>query len=75
MADEPAARLIRLRVEGMGCDGCVRSVRDALAAVPGVLRADVELEQGTATVEASPAVDPAGLIAAVDEAGYEAAIA
>ena len=42
-----------------------RSVRDALAAVPGVLRADVELEQGTATVEASPTVDPAGLIAAV----------
>lgn len=75
MSDGQAKRLITLRVEGMGCDGCVRSVREALAAVPGVGRVEVDLQQGSATVEAAPAIDPAGLIAAVDAAGYEAAIA
>mgnify|MGYP002147909931 CR=1 FL=1 len=32
MADGQAVQTIMLRVEGMGCDGCVRSVRDALVA-------------------------------------------
>ena len=71
MAGE-ATRTIRLRVEGMGCDGCVTSVARALQAVPGVTRAEVDLARGTAEVEALPAIEPARLIAAVDAAGYEA---
>lgn len=75
MADGQAVKTITLRVEGMGCDGCVRSVRDVLVAVAGVRHAEVDLGGGTASVEALAGVDPASLVAAVDEAGYEAAIA
>ena len=75
MPDDEASTTIRLRVDGMGCDGCVASVRDALQAVQGVIRAEVDLQRGTAEVEAAPATEPAALIAAVDAAGYEAATA
>ena len=75
MAGEQATRTIRLRVEGMGCDGCVASVREALQAVPGVTRAEVDLQHGTAEVDVVPPIEPASLVAAVDAAGYEAAIA
>jgi copper chaperone CopZ len=75
MPDDQATTTIRLRVDGMGCDGCVTSVRDALHTVPGVIRAEVDLQRGMAEVEAAPAIEPAALIAAVDAAGYEAASA
>jgi copper chaperone CopZ len=73
MASEQPTRIVRLRVAGMGCEGCVTSVRQALAGVPGVVRAEVDLEGGTAEVEAAAATDPQALVQAVDEAGYEAA--
>ena len=75
MPDDQATTTIRLRVDGMGCDGCVASVRDALQAVQGVTRAEVDLRRGMAEVEAAAATEPAALIAAVDAAGYEAAVA
>lgn len=75
MAGEQATQTIRLRVEGMGCDGCVASVREALQAVPGVTWAEVDLQRGTAEVDVVPPIQPASLVAAVDAAGYEAAIA
>ena len=40
-----------LKVEGMTCDGCVRSVEKKLSSVPGVKSAKVNLEDGKATVE------------------------
>ena len=75
MASEQAAELVRLRIEGMGCDGCVVAVRQALEAVPGVLRADVDLDRATAAVATSAPVDPGDLVAAVDRAGYGATVA
>lgn len=74
MASEQAAPLVRLRIDGMGCDGCVAAVRQALEAVSGVLRADVDLERAIAEVETSTSVDPGDLVAAVDRAGYGAAV-
>ena len=53
MPDDQATTTIRLRVDGMGCDGCVASVRDALQAVQGVTRAEVDLRRGMAEVEAA----------------------
>ncbi|MEK0085217.1 heavy-metal-associated domain-containing protein [Benzoatithermus flavus] len=73
--EQQATRTIRLEVEGMGCAGCVTAVRQALEDVPGVVRALIELEGGWAEVEASPTVDPARLVAAIDAAGYEARLA
>jgi len=75
MSDHEATRTIRLRVEGMGCDGCATSVRESLEAVPGVARAEVDLQRGTVEVRALPALEPARLVATIDAAGYEAAIA
>lgn len=72
MPVEAATRIVRLRVEGMGCEGCVAAVRQALEAVPGVARAQVDLASGTAEVEAAPTATVQDLTAAVAAAGYGA---
>lgn len=62
-----------LEVSGMTCAGCVGRVEAALAAVPGVLEAPVNLALGRASVRhLADAVDPESLVAAVAEAGYNA---
>jgi copper chaperone len=63
----------RLRVEGMTCPGCVRSVKRVLEAVPGVHGAVVSLERGEAVVDFDPSrASAADLVSAVDAAGYRA---
>lgn len=64
---------IELKINGMTCDHCVKSVTTALKEVPGVSDALVSLEAESATVTADE-VDVAALIAAVEEEGYEAAV-
>jgi copper chaperone len=65
---------VTLKINGMTCSGCVRSVKKVLEGVQGVRSAQVSLERGEATVElernTSDAV--AALKAAVEAAGYEA---
>lgn len=60
-----------LQVDGMTCANCVRHVREALTAVPGVREVDVKLDQGLATVRHEGAAIEQ-LVDAVREAGYEA---
>ncbi len=55
----------------MSCAGCVATVEKALRAVPGVEQATVNFAEHTALVEG--AVEADTLIAAVVDAGYEAA--
>lgn len=57
-----------LKIEGMTCGHCVQAVTKALKAVPGVVRADVVLDNGTAEVEGD--VPVATLRAAIEEKGY-----
>jgi copper chaperone len=57
-----------LKIDGMSCQHCVKSVREALLAVPGVTRADVEI--GHAKVEGE--VDKAKLVAALSAIDYSA---
>jgi len=64
-----------LKIEGMTCGGCVRSVEKALGQVAGVKSTQVDLAQGQATVEADNGVDPAAFVAAVEDAGYDARLA
>ena len=59
-----------LAVEGMSCASCVGRVERALAAVPGVSAASVNLATERATVRGS--ADPDLLVAALRKAGYEA---
>ncbi|HET8939868.1 MAG TPA: heavy metal-associated domain-containing protein [Polyangiales bacterium] len=63
---------IILDVSGMTCNNCVRHVREALEQVAGVGEVHVDLGAGRATVKHQGATALASLIAAVDDAGYEA---
>ena len=72
MSEPPSARA-DLRVHGMGCQGCVSTVRKALLSVPGVNSAEVDLAAGHARVEYDPAqLEFQALTAAVSAAGYAA---
>ena len=62
--------MTQLKVEGMTCGHCQSSVKRALESVEGVQGAEVNLEDGTARVEGD--ADPAKLVAAVQEEGYQA---
>ncbi|NYT36721.1 copper-translocating P-type ATPase [Allopusillimonas soli] len=61
-----------LSVTGMSCASCVGRVERALAAVPGVTSASVNLATEMARVRAADATSVADLLAAVKKAGYEA---
>lgn len=60
-----------LKIEGMHCGGCVKSVEKALSAVPGVKTVAVNLEKGTAAVSADASVSTGTLKTAVEDAGYD----
>src|SRR5690349_4711643 len=79
----PAIETLRLRISGMHCASCVSRVESALASVPGVLAARVNLATQRAEADVSlpalraggidvPAELPARLAAAVRAAGYDA---
>lgn len=64
---------VELKVDGMTCQGCVRSVTKKLSGVAGVSSAAVDLAAGRATVhydESAAKVDD--LIAAVEQIGFHA---
>ncbi|OLL27966.1 copper-transporting ATPase [Burkholderia sp. SRS-W-2-2016] len=88
-ASADAAAATELQIGGMTCASCAMRVEKALAKVPGVARASVNLATETATVYAEHAaagnaaaananadvdVDVDALIAAVKKAGYEATL-
>lgn len=62
---------VRLNVEGMSCGGCVVSVEKALHRVAGVGDVKVSLADKEAVVTGEK-LDTTRLIAAVEDAGYEA---
>lgn len=63
---------ITLAIEGMTCASCVRSVEGALAKVPGVTDASVNLATETAKVRLSQGVELTELVRAVKAIGYGA---
>ena len=64
----------RFGVTGMTCASCVGRVEKALAQVPGVLTASVNLATETASVSTDGSPSAATLAAAVEKAGYGVAI-
>ncbi len=69
---------LELKVDGMTCQGCVRSVEKKLSGLAGVASAKVDLAAGRAKVvlessegAASP-VDATRLIGAVEQIGFHA---
>lgn len=71
-SDEKEEKTMRkiLEIKGMMCGHCAGHVSRALNAIPGV-KATVDLNSKTATVESAVPVDESVLIAAVQNAGYE----
>ena len=64
---------LTLPVAGMTCASCVARVEKALAKVPGVRAASVNLATERATVESDGALDAGQVAAAVERAGYSVA--
>ena len=63
-----------LEITGMTCNSCASHVEKALLGVLGVLEAEVSYPQGTARVSGAKVLNPAALAAAVQTAGYGAAL-
>jgi len=61
---------LTITVTGMSCEHCEQTVTEALEGVSGVTSASVNREAEQATVEGD--VEPDALVAAVENAGYEA---
>ena len=59
-----------LTVEGMTCEHCEQTVEEALEGVVGVTDATADRETEQVTVEGD--ADPDAMVAAVEDAGYEA---
>jgi len=64
-----------LRVSGMTCEHCARSIEKLLAGVAGVSHAKVSYTAGSATVETGSEVSAAALIHAIKAKGYGAELA
>jgi copper chaperone len=61
-------------VAGMTCSHCQVAVTDEVSQVAGVTGVDVELDTKLVRVHGSD-VDDAAIVAAIDEAGYDAVTA
>ena len=68
MSDPNPTLTLSLSIEGMSCASCVGRVERALAAVPGVLEASVNLATERARVRG--VADVSALLAAIENAGY-----
>lgn len=61
---------VEIKIDGMTCSHCVRTVADSLKRVAGVADVSVVLDTGRAHV-AGENIDPAALIQAVEDVGYK----
>jgi len=67
------SQTIQLKIEGMTCDHCVRSITNAVKDVPGVSEAKVSLATNSAVVEGDQ-FDISKIIEAIEEEGYTASV-
>jgi len=63
---------MEFQVTGMTCGHCEMSVREEVAKIAGVESIDVSAATGRLTIASAAPVDADAVIAAVDEAGYQA---
>jgi copper chaperone len=70
--EDDAMTTMTISVPGIHCDHCKHSIEGALATLPGVRSAQVDIDARTVTVEVDEAhVDRAGLVAAIEDQGYD----
>lgn len=62
-----------IKIQGMSCQGCVKNITGVLTALSGVASAEVSLEAAEARVAFdAQAVSRAALVAAIEDAGFDA---
>ena len=65
---------IHLKVEGMTCGGCVKSIQKALTSRDGVKAASADLDSGMVAVEFdAKAIDKSTIEKAIADAGFSVA--
>ena len=63
----------RLKINGMSCQHCVKTVTDSLTKLKGVQRVKVNLRKGEAVIRFDElSITPTHLKDAITEAGFEA---
>ena len=60
-----------LKIQGMTCQHCVQTVQKALASLPGVTKAEVDLSAKQAVVQSDGPLDVQAASQAVEEEGYK----
>jgi len=60
-----------IKVSGMTCSKCSRTVEKAVKKVEGVLEANADYKSGVCKVKMKPGTDVQKILAAIKEAGYE----
>ncbi len=66
---------LKLKIEGMHCDGCAATIEALLTHEPGVKATNVSYAAGGGRILYDPgATDPGRLAAAIEKAGYRVAI-
>lgn len=70
-----ASTTVKIKVEGMTCGSCVKSIEDKVGALPGVADVRVSLEEGLCTVQLDPtATAPQAVAAAIYDLGFDAEV-
>lgn len=69
------SEVLRFEVEGMCCDSCPVSLRERLAAVPGVSAAAVRFRDASAEAVVPRGADPRPLLEALNSEKYTARVA
>ena len=70
--DESQRATSVFQVTGMSCSSCEQAVQREVDSLTGVAEARADAKAGTLRVSTIAPVSPATIIAAVDEAGYQA---
>ena len=69
------AKVVKVTVTGMTCEGCSNSIKSALAETNGVISSEVSLEQNTAEIKYDPSqCSPDDLVKKIESTGYVAAL-
>ena len=67
---------VTLKVEGMHCEGCARTIEALVGSEPGVQRATVSFKAREMRVRFDPnAIRDGQIVAAIERAGYKVVIA
>ncbi|NKD86912.1 heavy-metal-associated domain-containing protein [Haematospirillum sp. 15-248] len=62
---------LTIKISGMTCTGCARTVEKAVMSIPGVNSARVDLSRQEVTFEAQEALQLSAVQQAVEQAGFD----